>query len=114
MTDYVDITGVTEGRNGPAVPLRTEINEFIQNKDMLNIYLLGLQRMQSLPKTDKLSWFQIGGIHGRPYTAWDNVSGIAGNNTGYCTHSSILFPTWHRPYVAVYEVRVLPHLSIRC
>ncbi|KAH0609895.1 uncharacterized protein H6S33_012441 [Morchella sextelata] len=103
MTDYVDITGVTEGRNGPAVPLRTEINEFIQNKDMLNIYLLGLQRMQSLPKTDKLSWFQIGGIHGRPYAAWDSVSGISGNNSGYCTHSSILFPTWHRPYVALYE-----------
>lgn len=28
---------------------------------------------------------------------------------GFCTHSSILFLTWHRPYLAVFEVR---HLSI--
>lgn len=24
---------------------------------------------------------------------------------GYCTHGSILFPTWHRPYLALFEVR---------
>ena len=24
-------------------------------------------------------------------------------NNGYCMHSSILFPTWHRPYLALYE-----------
>lgn len=25
--------------------------------------------------------------------------------SGYCTHISVLFPTWHRPYVSLYEVR---------
>lgn len=103
MTDYVDITGVKEGIVGGAVPLRTEIREFVLNPDMLNIYILGLQRMQALPKTDKLSWYQISGIHGRPYKAWDNVVGN-GNQSGYCTHSSILFLPWHRPYIALYEV----------
>ena len=24
---------------------------------------------------------------------------------GYCTHGTVLFPTWHRPYVALFEVR---------
>ena len=52
-----------------------------------------------------LSFFQIGGIHGMPYETWngsgDKDQGVWG---GYCTHSSVLFPTWHRPYVAVYEV----------
>ena len=24
----------------------------------------------------------------------------------YCVHSSTLFPTWHRPYVALYEQRI--------
>ncbi|KAL0630990.1 hypothetical protein Q9L58_010157 [Maublancomyces gigas] len=100
--DYVDITGVKEGIAGGAVPLRTEIREFALNADMFNIYILGLQRMQALPKTDKLSWYQIAGIHGRPYKAWDNVGGN-GNRSGYCTHSSILFLPWHRPYIALYE-----------
>lgn len=27
---------------------------------------------------------------------------------GFCTHSSILFLTWHRPYLAIFEVRLLP------
>lgn len=44
-----------------------------------------------------------------PYKPWNGV----GSNTnwrstsgfgGYCTHSSILFLTWHRPYLALYEV----------
>ena len=102
--NYFNITGVREGINGPAVPLRQEIRALQStNPDMFNIYILGLQRMQSLPKTDRLSWFQIAGIHGRPYTAWDNVRGN-GNASGYCTHSSILFLPWHRPYLALFEV----------
>ncbi|PUU78148.1 hypothetical protein B9Z19DRAFT_1108432 [Tuber borchii] len=102
-TNYFNITGVREGINGPAVPLRQEIRALQStNPDMFNIYILGLQRMQSLPKTDRLSWFQIGGIHGRPYAAWDNVRGN-GNASGYCTHSSILFLPWHRPYLALFE-----------
>ena len=42
------------------------------------------------------------GIHGRPFASWDNVPGRY--QAGYCTHSSILFPSWHRPYVALFEV----------
>ena len=26
-------------------------------------------------------------------------------HAGYCSHSSVTFPTWHRPYVAMMEVR---------
>src|SRR6478736_5756344 len=41
-----------------------------------------------------------------PHQAWGGVKPVAGSeNTGYCTHSSVLFPTWHRPYMALYEVR---------
>lgn len=51
-----------------------------------------------------LSWYQIAGIHGRPYQAFDGVQPTPGNQeNGYCTHVSILFPTWHRPYLALYE-----------
>lgn len=54
------------------------------------------------------SAFQIGGIHGMPYTEWDGSGGekpVSDEWEGYCTHGSVLFPIWHRPYVAVYEVR---------
>lgn len=46
------------------------------------------------------------GIHGRPFVAWDGVNGPF--KTGYCTHGSILFPTWHRPYLALFEVLGIP------
>ena len=52
------------------------------------------------------------GIHGLPYERWPNQEW---NNDipkkpiqpwfgGFCTHSSILFLTWHRPYLALFEV----------
>jgi len=44
------------------------------------------------------------GIHGRPYQQFNGIQATKGNdNSGYCTHTSILFPTWHRPYLAFYE-----------
>ena len=51
------------------------------------------------------SFFQTSGIHGKPYKRWnDSGSTNVGVWQGYCTHSTVLFPTWHRPYVALYEV----------
>jgi hypothetical protein len=42
-----------------------------------------------------------------PFKSWNNVSATSGNEmSGYCTHISVLFPTWHRPYVSLYEVRL--------
>lgn len=42
------------------------------------------------------------GIHGYPHRSWDGVDG--GYDSGFCTHQSILFPPWHRPYLALFEV----------
>jgi tyrosinase len=99
------ITGVQSGRgsNG-SIPTRKEIRELQQDADQWNLYLLGLERFQGVDQSQLLSYYQIAGIHGRPFVDWDNV-GPAPNmqNSGYCTHTSILFPTWHRPYLALYE-----------
>ena len=57
----------------------------------------------------------IEGIHGLPYTTWPKREwnkDIPGKKIdpekdwfgGFCTHSSILFLTWHRPYLALFEV----------
>jgi len=99
------ITGVQSGRGGDgSVPLRLEIRQLQQNADQWNLYLLALDRLQNVNQSELLSWYQISGIHGRPFVAWDNVQATQGDDqSGYCTHSSILFPTWHRPYLALYE-----------
>lgn len=66
--------------------------------------------MYSHDSQDKLnSFFSVGSIHGLPYTPWDDSAAAKGFNPdtwwgGYCTHGTVLFPTWHRPYVALYEV----------
>ena len=45
----------------------------------------------------------MSGIHGRPFTKWDSVAFAPGQSGGYCTHDIGIFPTWHRPYIALYE-----------
>ena len=64
------ITGIQDGR-GPSgsVPIRYEISKFADPKfnphaaDHLNLFLQALERIQKAPRTELLSWFQIGGVH---------------------------------------------------
>ena len=129
--------GVTTGVVLPgAVPrMRKEIDEFIKDADCFNLYLLALIDLERLPGTHKneyygtrrpewdapFSYFQVAGIHGKPFAPWDGVTqeslGIRRHQgddavhqpsvqAGYCSHSSDLFPTWHRAYLAMYEQTV--------
>jgi hypothetical protein len=67
--------------------------------------------MSETLQTNPLSHFSIGGIHGLPFVPWEGAGGnriIQGTQwLGYCNHGNALFPTWHRPYVALYEVGVV-------
>ncbi|KAK6539639.1 hypothetical protein TWF694_009845 [Orbilia ellipsospora] len=92
------VTGIT----GNGIQLRQEWKTFAADADLLNLYLCGLEAMQAMDQNDRESYFQIAGIHGAPFVPWDNVDG-PNTGTGYCTHASILFPSWHRPYLAAYE-----------
>jgi len=111
MSGNIAITGIptTPGADG-AVPLRRELRDLQRNfPDLFNLFILGLKNLEG--QDDKLltSYAQVAGIHGMPYAPWD---GVASNTDwksssgfgGYCTHSSVLFLTWHRPYLALYEV----------
>ncbi|KAK0734565.1 common central domain of tyrosinase-domain-containing protein [Lasiosphaeria miniovina] len=110
MSANIAITGVptTPGSNG-SVPLRREIRELQQTfPDQFNLYILGLQGLQGLDESQLTSYYQIAGIHGMPFKPWDGVGSDSdweesSGFGGYCTHSSILFTTWHRPYIALYE-----------
>jgi tyrosinase len=49
------------GVAGPDSHPRLEIRELEKNEDQWNVYLLGLQRFQSVDQSDKLSYYQISG-----------------------------------------------------
>ena len=105
---------------------RLDVDEFLsQHPRSFNLYLLALTELQNekLSNKDKMGWFQIAGtlqsripsqllilkfqsgIHGLPKKDWDGVAGnTLGTKGGYCPHGTILFPTWHRPYLAMMEV----------
>ncbi|ERS97997.1 hypothetical protein HMPREF1624_06170 [Sporothrix schenckii ATCC 58251] len=75
-----------------------------KNTDIWTLYILGLNMMQYVDQSHLLSYYQIAGIHGVPWIEWNGVAPSPGSeNTGYCTHVSELFLTWHRPYLALYE-----------
>ncbi|KAK5114494.1 hypothetical protein LTR62_002429 [Meristemomyces frigidus] len=90
---------------------RLEIRQLEKDVAQFNIYLLGLARFQATDQSEKLSYYQIAGIHGRPYIPWDGVGQGAGpGDPGYCMHVSNIFLPWHRPYMALYEQVLYQHI----
>ncbi|KAF5637739.1 di-copper centre-containing protein [Fusarium sp. NRRL 52700] len=100
---------------------RPEINAWASsNPIQLSLYIRALQIFQAIPFEDVKSYFQIAGIHGLPAIPWDNdpvpmeasksynnnYSSSDGTPDFYCPHNSILFPTWHRVYVLLFEQRL--------
>lgn len=105
------VTGVPNNGIQPRLELR-QMQQ--QQPDMFNLYLLGLRHLMQVSQSDYLSWYQIAGIHGRPYIPWDGETsraGPAGFGGGYCTHVSNIFLTWHRPYLALYEQTLYSHVQ---
>lgn len=119
---YIAINGVCSSqtvwwgdcdRNNRQSYPRLEIRSLRQNEDQWNLYLLGMERFQSKGHGDTLGYYQIAGVHGRPFTTWNRFPTPLVNNAGFCPHGSTLFGSWHRPYLAVFEVCLLAVLWIR-
>lgn len=86
------------------LPMRMEVRSMRDDKYKWDLFILSLSMFQYADQDDLLSWYQIAGIHGVPFTTWNGVEPLPGaRNSGYCTHSSVLFPMWHRPYLALFE-----------
>ncbi|KAI0043594.1 tyrosinase [Auriscalpium vulgare] len=104
---HIVITGPTPGNTqSDGASNRREIHDLIKDDYQFSLYIQALTAMFNSTQQDLISFFQIGGIHGLPYVQWDGSGGsqpVQGSWGGYCTHGSILFPTWHRPYVALFE-----------
>ncbi|KAK6361388.1 hypothetical protein TWF730_005121 [Orbilia blumenaviensis] len=93
---------ISSGITWNGIQQRRNWNDFAADADLLNLFLCGLEAMQAMDQNDQESYFLIAGIHGAPYRAWNGVQG-SNPNSGYCPHASILFPSWHRPYLATIE-----------
>ncbi|EER39225.1 tyrosinase [Histoplasma capsulatum var. duboisii H88] len=102
----IPVTGVQSGK-GPhgEIPLRVEIHDLQKDIHKWSLYVLALRIFYDRPADHPKSYFQISGIHGMPYLPWngEEVPRNGPKPTGYCTHSTVLFPSWHRPYVVLYE-----------
>lgn len=119
---YFPVVGCHHGhdRNTGERAIRLPIDEFVKSGPQFDLFMLALSILQDRSQSDPLSYFQIAGtcsffpkdyesdatlgIHGYPSIPWDNVDG-EGTYPGYCPHESVLFPTWHRVYMALFEVR---------
>jgi tyrosinase len=131
---HVVITGAQGGSTAGAVaPNRLEINDFVkpENSDQFSLFIQALSKssfvlhlstslsidcrtsdvLYGTDQQESLSHFGLGGIHGIPYQAWEGAGGnepVEGREFGgYCTHGSVVFPTWHRPYVSLYEASII-------
>jgi hypothetical protein len=53
------------------------------------------------------------GIHGQPPENWNGIQKPNGKPGSYCTHGELVFPTWHRVYINMFEVKwPLSHFQI--
>ncbi|KAJ5219622.1 hypothetical protein N7468_008826 [Penicillium chermesinum] len=92
------------------VPLRQNIDTWSgdpANDKEVKLFVAALDRFQKIDPSDRDSYFQIAGIHGQPNVPWDEtIEEAEAKGKGYCTHNNILFPIWHRAYLALYEQRI--------
>ncbi|KAJ3565570.1 hypothetical protein NP233_g7549 [Leucocoprinus birnbaumii] len=91
---------------GPTGGVKNRLNivDFVKNDKFLTLYVRALESIQARDQHSWDSFFQVAGIHGLPFIEWAKERpSVNANQAGYCTHGQPLFPTWHRPYVALYE-----------
>ncbi|KAL2824308.1 hypothetical protein BDW59DRAFT_162646 [Aspergillus cavernicola] len=113
---YYPINGVpvkiVDTQLGPnvKVPIRQNIDQWSSdpaNDKQVKLFVMALDRFQKIDPQDRDSYFQIAGIHGQPNVPWDEpLDKAEAEGKGYCTHNNILFPIWHRAYLALYEQRL--------
>ncbi|KUL89658.1 hypothetical protein ZTR_00412 [Talaromyces verruculosus] len=100
------ITGLSGGVNHDTGerPARRDLRDLQSSGAAFDLYIQALSQFQADDQSDLVSYYEVAGIHGYPYRSWDGVNGQF--LTGYCSHGSPIFPTWHRPYLALFEQRI--------
>ncbi|KAG8919124.1 hypothetical protein FRC02_001863 [Tulasnella sp. 418] len=102
MSHTVNVTGVPRGGSGLAPPPpRLDIRNLIKKEKQFSLYIQALTAMMKANQDELLSFYSIAGVHGLPAKVWNNAKPPAGS--WYCHHGVATFPTWHRPYMALFE-----------
>ncbi|CAH0055494.1 unnamed protein product [Clonostachys solani] len=105
------------------LPVRYEISVLANSKDpdlrrQWTLFVFALENFKRKSVDERLSYFQVAGIHGYPETSWDGAEKPRQSPDtppekpdpgaqpfgGYCNHNGLNFPTWHRPYMLLFEV----------
>ncbi|KAF5026291.1 hypothetical protein F66182_1612 [Fusarium sp. NRRL 66182] len=60
------------------MPLRPEIREMKVDRYKWDLFILSMSRFQDVSQDDPASWYQIAGIHGVPFEAWNGVEAAPG------------------------------------
>ncbi|KAI0352102.1 Di-copper centre-containing protein [Trametes cingulata] len=111
MSGYKHIvTAGVVGPPGKPVFDRLEITEFMKNEKQYSLFVQALLFfMRGELAASRKSYWQIAGIHGAPNVEYDDSGEPLvppPEFKGYCTHNSVLFPTWHRVYMALMEQEI--------
>ncbi|EPS38121.1 hypothetical protein H072_8149 [Dactylellina haptotyla CBS 200.50] len=99
------VTGIPVDPGEKAYP-RRDLEDLFRSEDeydkaQIDLYLLALTELQKKDEHDPESHFMLAGIHGLPDTT--HIKGTKYKTGSFCTHKKILFPTWHRLYLSLYE-----------
>ncbi|KAH6906532.1 tyrosinase [Coprinopsis sp. MPI-PUGE-AT-0042] len=108
------ITGIKAGRIanpqswGPReiVPVRVEADDFYTDEKYAvqrDLLYNAMAAFQHIPYSDMLSYFQVAGVHGMPHVPWDEPGMY---HPQYCEHGTLIFGSWHRPYMLLFEQRL--------
>ncbi|KAF8858063.1 Di-copper centre-containing protein [Acephala macrosclerotiorum] len=97
-------TGLLSRQSSTNWPARRPLDDLIHDVPQWSLFVQAYNMFQQQDESFFLSYHEIAGIHGRPYYSWNYApQGAGAPTTGYCTHGSVLFLSWHRPYLALYE-----------
>ncbi|KAF2165127.1 hypothetical protein M409DRAFT_67411 [Zasmidium cellare ATCC 36951] len=105
----VYITGA-KGFGDNQVHTRLEVSDLAANRpDQWTLFVGAMRRWMDGNTANSTSYYQVAGVHGVPRTSWNGVEQCSscGDADGYCCHDSVLFPAWHRAYMALYEQEFL-------
>ncbi|KAK0622707.1 hypothetical protein B0T14DRAFT_494314 [Immersiella caudata] len=93
-------------------PARLNIDDLMKNGPQWDLFIQALAAVHAADESDWTSWYQIAGIHGIPFKAYNGNEMVPGGaRTGYCPHGELTFITWHRPYLALLEQTIHAHAT---
>ncbi|KLU86840.1 hypothetical protein MAPG_05848 [Magnaporthiopsis poae ATCC 64411] len=89
LAQQIPVTGIRSGDDGSPPPVRKNVKELHRNGGAeWDLFILGLTALQDEKETNELSYFQLMGIHGRPYIPWNGVDQVPGGAYGgFCPHN---------------------------